>query len=366
MRVAVVHDYFCNLGGSDTVARALYDLFPNSELYTLLVYARNREAEVLRGIDVHTSFLQSLPFADRTHQPFLPLMPLAIESFDLRGYDLILSSSHTVAHGVIPPPNALHLCYCHTPMRYAWDGEQQYLSELPTLARPWMRVLMHRMRQWDVAAAARVDHFIVNSNFVARRIEKFYRRPATVIPPPVDTDFYTLQEMPRREYYLVAGRLTGYKRIDLVVDAFRSLDKQLVVIGEGPEREQLERRASSNVTFLGATTRETLREHFSQARALIFPGLEDFGIVPVEAMATGCPVIAYGAGGALDTVREGETGVLFCEQTADGVREAIARFEKMTFDAHHLRAHALNFSADKFDTRIRGFIEAKWNEFHRV
>lgn len=366
MRVAVVHDYFANLGGSDTVARALYDLYPSADLYALLVYARNREAEILRGVRMRTSFLQTLPLAQRTHQPFLPLMPFAIEAFDLRAYDLILSSSHTVAHGALPAPNALHICYCHTPMRYAWDMERHYLAELPALARPFMRLLMSRLREWDVTAAARVDHFIANSNFVAQRIQKYYRRDATIIPPPVDTNFYTLQNTPRQEYYLVAGRLTGYKRVDVVIEAFRSSDKKLVVIGDGPERKRLEGRAGANVMFLGATSREILREHFSRARALLFPGLEDFGIVPLEAQATGCPVIAYGAGGVLDTVRDGEAGVLFAEQTAESLRDAIARFETLTLNANALRAHALDFSQEKFNSRIRRFIEAKWHEFYRA
>lgn len=365
MRVAVVHDYFCNLGGSDTVARALYNLFPGAQMYALLMYARNRDAELLRGIPIHLSFLQKLPLAGRTHQPFLPLMPLAVESFDLNAFDLILSSSHTVAHGVIPPPHALHICYCHTPMRYAWDMERQYLSELPALVRPFMRLTMHRMRQWDVTSAARVNHFVANSYFVASRIATYYHRQATVIPPPVDTDFYTLQDTPREDYYLVAGRLTGYKRVDLVIEAFRDSKTRLVVIGEGPERKRLERRASSNITFLGATSRETLREHFSKARALIFPGLEDFGIVPLEAQAVGCPVIAYGAGGVLDTVRDGETGVFFAEQSVGALREAVARSEQIGFDPHVLRAHALEFSADNFNRRIQEFVKDKWNEFHR-
>lgn len=366
MRVAIVHDYFCNLGGSDSVARALYDLFPNAQMYALLVYTRNRDTPLLRGIKVQTSFLQNLPFANQTHQPYLPLMPIAIESFDLRGYDLIFSSSHTVAHGVIPPPNALHICYCHTPMRYGWDMEQQYMSELPAPIRPFMRATMHRLREWDVTASARVDHFIANSHFVAQRIEKYYRRQAVVIPPPVDTAFYAIEESPRDDYYLIAGRLTGYKRVDLVVEAFRSLDKKLVIIGEGPERKRLERMATSNVSFLGATSREVLREHFSHARALLFPGLEDFGIVPLEAQAMGCPVIAYGAGGVLDTIRDGETGVLFHEQTVSDVRDALARFEAMTFNPDVLRAHARAFSYETFNARISRFVEEKWNEFHRA
>lgn len=366
MRVAVVHDYFANLGGSDTVARALYDLFPNAHLYTLLVYARNQEAQVLRRVPVRTSFLQHLPLAQRTHQPYLPLMPFAIESFDLQGYDVILSSSHTVAHGVIPPPNALHICYCHTPMRYAWDMERQYLSEMPALLRPFLQATLHRLRQWDVTAAARVDHFIANSNFVAGRIEKYYRRTATVIPPPVDTDFYTLQKTPRQEYYLAAGRLTGYKRVDLVVDAFQGMDKKLVVIGEGPERKRLQARAGANVTFLGAASREVLQNHYSSCRALLFPGLEDFGIVPLEAQATGCPVIAYGAGGVLDTVKDGETGVLFSEQTVASVRDGIRRFETLSFDEQRLRKHAEHFSRQQFDVRIKQYIEEKWHEFHRA
>lgn len=366
MRVAVVHDYFCNLGGSDTVARALYDLFPDARLYALLMYARNRNAELLRGIPVRLSFLQKLPLAQRTHQPFLPLMPLAIESLDLSGYDLIFSSSHTVAHGVIPPPGAMHVCYCHTPMRYAWDMEQQYLSELPGVVRPFMRWTLHRLRQWDVTAAARVDLFIANSHFVAQRIYKYYRRQATVIPPPVDTDFYTMQDTPRQDYYLLAGRLTGYKRVDLAIDAFRDLKSSLVVIGDGPARKALERRAGANITFIGAASRETLREHFSKARALIFPGLEDFGIVPLEAQATGCPVIAFGAGGVLDTLRDGETGILFKEQTVAALLEALERIKGMTFDSNVLRAHALGFSREWFNLRIRQFVGENWNEFRRA
>lgn len=363
MRTVVIHDYFANLGGSDTVARALYDLFPNADMFTLLVYARNREAEVLRGVKLQTSWLEQLPFARQSHQLYLPLMPLAIETFDLDGYDLIFSSSHTVAHGVIPPPGALHICYCHTPMRYAWDMERQYLSELPAVARPFLRAMMHRLRQWDVAAAARVDYWIANSHFVARRIEKYYRRGATVIPPPVDTDFYAVSSAPRLAHYLVAGRLTGYKRVDLVIEAFRDWDRQLVIVGDGPERKRLERRAGANVRFLGAVSRAVLREQFSTSRALIFPGLEDFGIVPVEAQATGCPVIAYGAGGVMDTVRDGETGVLFAEQSVEAVRLAVTRFETMQWDTGTLRANAGYFSRAHFETRIRNFVEERWNEF---
>lgn len=366
MRVAIVHDYFCNLGGSDTVARALYDLFPQARLFTLLVYARNRKHDLLRNVPLQTSFLQKLPLAQRTHQPFLPLMPLAIESLDVRAYDLVLSSSHTVAHGVIPRPDALHICYCYTPMRYAWDMEQQYLAELPMLVRPFMRWTMHRLRQWDVTAAARVDHFVADSNFVAQRIDKYYRRQATVIPPPVDTDFYAPQETPRQDFYLVAGRLTGYKRVDLVVDAFQRLNKKLVILGDGPELKRLRRGAGAKVTFLGATSRQVLREHYAHCRALLFPGLEDFGIVPVEAQAMGCPVIAYGAGGILDTVREDETGVLFKAQTIDAVCDAVLRFEQMTFDPTRLRTNALAFSQERFRTRMLEFIQDKWDEFHRT
>lgn len=357
MRVAVVHDYFANLGGSDTVARALYDLFPGAQLYTLLIYKRNREAEVVRGIPLRTSFLQRLPFADRTHQPFLPLMPLAIETLDLREYDLVLSSSHTVAHGAIPGPGAAHICYCHTPMRYAWDMQETYLRELPAAARPVMRVVLHQLRQWDVTAAARVDRFVANSHFVEARIAKYYRRRATVIPPPVDVDYYRSTGTARDEFYLAAGRLTGYKRMDLALDAFAQLDRRLVVIGDGPERRRLERRASRNVTFLGAAPRETLRDYFSRCRALVFPGLEDFGILPLEAQACGAPVIAYGAGGALDTVIPDETGVLFAPQSAEALRAAVQRFEKLRFDPARLRAHAQAFCPENFQTRMKALIE---------
>lgn len=359
MRVAVVHDYFANLGGSDAVARALYDLYPGADLYTLLIYKRNRDAEVLRGIPVRTSFLQRLPFAERTHQPFLPLMPLAVETLDLRHYDLVLSSSHTVAHGAIPGPQAAHICYCHTPMRYAWDMERQYLAELPALARPMMRLVLHRLRQWDVTAAARVDGFAANSRFVAARISRYYHRTATVIPPPVDVEFYRATGVPREDFYLAAGRLAGYKRIDLAVQAFRQLDRRLVIIGDGPERKRLARLAGPGVQFLGAASRETLREYFSKCRALVFPGLEDFGILPVEAQACGTPVIAYGAGGALDTVIPDETGVLFNLQTPEALAQAVRRFETMQFDPSRLRMHAEPFCARNFKTRMTDFVASQ-------
>lgn len=365
LRVAIVHDYFCNLGGSDAVARALHELFPEAPVYTLLIYDRNRAAELVRGMDLHTSFLQRLPFAGRTHQPFLPLMPLAIESLDLRGYDLVLSSSHTVAKGVIPPPDALHICYCHTPMRYAWDLETEYLATLPALVRPFVAIMFHRLRQWDVTSAARVDFFIANSNFVARRIWKYYRRTATVIPPPVDTDFYAPLPVPREDFYLMAGRLAVYKRADLAVQAFARLRKPLVVIGDGPARTRLQKIAAPNITFLGGVPRETLREYFCRCRALIFPGVEDFGLVPLEAMACGAPVIAYGVGGVRDTVRDGEMGVLFTPQTVEALMEAVARFERLTFDPRALRAHALDFAPSRFAQRMQEFIRERYDEFHR-
>jgi glycosyltransferase involved in cell wall biosynthesis len=306
MKVAIVHDFFCNLGGSDQVAAVLHQLYPDAPVYTLLVSDRNRQEEPLQGMEFKTSFVQRLPLARRRHEIYLPLFPLAIESFDLTGFDLVLSSSHACAKGVIPGPEALHICYCHTPARYAWDLSYLYARRLPWLLRGCTALVMHHFRVWDVSTASRVDHFVANSRFVARRIERYYRRPSTVIYPPVDTAYFT-PGGESGDYYLVVSRLTAYKQIDLAVEAFNRLGKPLWIVGDGPERRRLQAMAGQNVRFLGALPREGVRDAMRGCQALIFPGKEDFGITPVEVQATGRPVMAYGGGGALESVIDGVT-----------------------------------------------------------
>lgn len=361
MKTAIVHEFFCNLGGSDHVAAGLHRLFPESPVYTLLISDRNRGHDLLKGMDVRSSFIQRLPFARRWHEPYLPLLPFAIESFDLAEYDLVLSSSHLCAKGVIPSPEALHLCYCHTPARYAWDLYPLYADRLSPLLRVWWSAFMHWFRVWDVSTSLRVDHFIANSRFVARRIERYYRRTAAVIHPPVATEYFT-PEGGAEDYYLVVSRLTAYKRIELAVEAFNQLGSPLLIIGDGPERSSLERRAAPHVRFLGALPREAVRSYMRKCRALIFPGKEDFGITPVEVQATGRPVVAFGAGGALETVVEGVTGVFFSEQTPAAICEAVSSLPDLGLDPQLIREHALQFDEKVFSRRIMAFIQEKWDQ----
>lgn len=355
-RIALVHEYFCNLGGADTMARVLHEMFPTAPIYTLQVYDRNRNHEWLRGMDLVTSFIQRLPLAGRTHAMFLPLMPFAIEQFDLSEYDIIISSSSMIAKGVIPPPEATHFSYTHTRQRVAWDLANEYVNMVPRPMRFFAKAYIHQLRIWDFAAAQRVDHFIANSNFVARRIHQLYRREATVIPEPVDTGSFVPMNVSREGYYLVVGRLVRYKRFDLAVEACKRLDRPLCVIGDGPERRALETLAGAETQFLGVQSHAVIREHLARTRALLFPGVEDFGIAPVEALAMGCPVIAYGAGGTLDTLQDGVTGVFFREQTVEGLIEAISEADTLKFDAQLLRESALRFSVENFKKRLFDFI----------
>jgi glycosyltransferase involved in cell wall biosynthesis len=364
MKVAIVHEFFCNLGGSDQVVADLHRLFPDAPVYILVVSDRNRGAELLEGMDLRPSFIHRLPFARRWHEPYLPLFPLAIESFDLTGHNVILSSSHVCAKGVIPPPEALHICYCHTPARYVWDLRFLYAQGLNPLLRAYNALVMHRLRMWDVSTTSRVDHFVANSHFVAQRIRRYYRRSATVIHPPVDTSFFTPGGKDE-DYFLIVSRLTAYKRIAMAVEAFNRLGHQLRIIGDGPERRQLHSLAGPNVRLLGALSRAEVRDHMRACRALIFPGKEDFGITPVEAQATGRPVVAYGGGGALETVVDGVTGVLFDEQTPEALCEAVQRSSAISFDQDAIRRHALRFDREVFEAQVRDFIEEKWSQHRR-
>lgn len=352
MKVAIVHYWLVNMRGGEHVVEALCELYPEADLYTHVV---NREvlSETLLNHTIRTTFVGRLPGAVRHYQKYLPLMPLALEQLDLRGYDLVISSECGPAKGVITTPGTLHVCYCHSPMRYVWDMYWDYLQDVPGLLRPIWRWLMHHLRRWDLAAASRVDHYFANSHYVARRIRKHYRRDAEVIHPPVATSAFAPAETVE-DYYLVVGELANYKRADLAVEAFTKLGKPLVVIGKGEQFQSLRRQAGANVRILGRQSLSVVREHYARCRALIFPGEEDFGIVPLEAMASGRPVIAFGRGGALETVLDGKTGLFFEEQTVESLSGAVERFEAVesTFDPVEIRRHAEGFDRRVFKERI--------------
>ncbi len=365
-RVAIVHDWLVVQGGAEKVLDALLELYPHADVFTLVDYLEPGQRGRLEEHHVHTSLIQRLPGARRFYRHLLPLMPYAVEQFDLRGYDLVISSSHAVAKGVITHPDQQHICYCHTPMRYAWDMKEGYLADARLLAplEWYVRHTLKRLRQWDHFTASQVDQFLTNSHYVARRIRKYYGRDATVIPPPVDIDAFPLHEEPRSDYYLAASRLVPYKRLDLIVEAFRhDGSRRLKVVGEGPERKRLESlaRGCTNIELLGYQDNETLRALMAQARGFVFAAYEDFGIVPLEAQACGTPVIAYGKGGALETVvsdalafEEGQaTGVFFQEQTRQSLLEALDRFEHYRFDPHACRRQAESFSRVSFMQRMR-------------
>jgi glycosyltransferase involved in cell wall biosynthesis len=364
MRVAIVHDWLTGLRGGEKVLELLLELFPDATLATLL-HVPGSTSPRIESRPIVTTFLQKMPLVERHYRWYLPLFPRAIESLDLSGFDLVLSSSHCAAKGAIVRGGAPHICYCHTPMRYVWDRFEDYFG------RGWKSRFLYapaarRLRRWDRSSAARVDSFIANSRYVASRIRDYYgREVGAVIPPPVDTSFYTPgmprkpgKEEPADPYYLIVSALVPYKRIELAVEAFRGRPERLLIAGSGPSRTRLEVGAPPNVRFLGFLPDEELRRLYRGARAAILPGVEDFGIVPLEAMACGAPVVAYGEGGALDTVKDGETGVLFSEPTPDSLSRAIDRVSALRFNRESLRNWAVGFSRERFLARMREFIDA--------
>lgn len=374
LRVALIHDWLITLGGADRVLLALHDVFPQAPVFVAL-HALGRLPESFRRLDVRATWLQRLPGATRRHRWLVPLMPFAFAHLNLRGYDVIVSSSHACAKGVVVPPGAIHVCYCHTPMRYAWDLSQEYLATTPAIARPGARAALAWLRQWDRATAQRVDYFIANSHFVAGRIRQHYGREATVIYPPVDTEFFTPAEgaaFPRvpssphtssrgpgeQDFYLLVSRLVGYKRVRVAVEAFNELGRPLVVVGDGPERRRLRAVARGNVRVVGEVSDRVLRGYYRQCRALVFPGEEDFGMVPVEAQACGRPVIAYGRGGALESVVDGVTGIFFKEQTPETLAAAVRNADDVRWDGATIRRHAQRFSHQRFVTEMIKFIGA--------
>lgn len=363
-RVAIVHDWLVVNGGAEKVLAALLKAFPQADVMTLVNFLPASEAAWLAPHRIVTSSLQRMPFARRYYRHYLPIMPYAIEQFDLRGYDLVISSSHAVAKGVVTHPGQQHICYCHTPMRYAWDMKEHYLENarfrLP-LMETFVRKTLKRLRQWDYFGASQVDHFIANSYNVAERISKYYRRKASVLYPPVDIEQFVLNTEPRDDYYLAASRLVPYKRLDLIIEAFKATPhRRLKIVGDGPEYARLAALAEghAHIELLGYQPNEQLIMLMSQARGFIFAADEDFGILPLEAQACGTPVIAYGKGGALETVKDichGETatGVLFEQQSAASLLTALDTFEEHHFQPQACRQQAEQFSYALFWQRLQ-------------
>jgi glycosyltransferase involved in cell wall biosynthesis len=369
MKTAVIHEWLVTYAGSERVIEQILALYPQSDLYSLVEFLPDSLKSFIHHKPVTTSFLQKLPFANPNFRRYLPLMPLAIEQFDLADYDLVISSNHAVAKGVVTHPDQLHLCYVHTPVRYAWDLQQQYLQGAK-LDRGWRRLLtqliLHYLRLWDLATANRVDYFIANSRYVARRIWKTYRRPARVIYPPVDVDrFYPKPH--RDDFYLILSRFVPYKRVDLVVEAFTRLGLPLVVIGDGAGRKQIEAIAGPNILLLGHQPSQVVVDYMQRCKAFVFAAAEDFGIAPVEAQAAGAPVLAYGYGGVTETIIPEITGLLFEEQTVESLMATVQRFESGAyhFEIDLLRQNAERFSIDRFQQQFSQYVDQKMSTFRR-
>ena len=364
-KIALVHDWLTGQRGGEKVLEVLAELFPQAPIYTLF-HVRGSQSADIEGKAIRSSFLQRLPLAKRHYRSYLPLFPLAVELFDLQEFDLVVSSSHCAAKGVIPRPDALHISYIHSPMRYAWNQYFAYFSpgRLGVFSRWLIPPVISALRVWDVASSARTDIFVANSRNVARRIEKYYRREAEVIPPPVDTDFFKpAASSAAGSYFLIVSALVPYKRIDLAVEVFNRTGQELWIVGQGPEFRKLRRSAKSNIRFLGSLPAEDLRQAYRGGWALLQPWEEDFGIATLEAQACGLPVIAYGRGGARETVLPGKTGLLFEALSAAGLAGALDNFQGLAFNKSAARKNAMRFSRQIFKKKIHHFIRRAWAEF---
>ncbi len=367
-KIAIIHDWLTGMRGGEKCLEVFCELFPQSVLYTL-IHKKGSLSPVIESMDIRTSFLQKIPGITDQYRNFLPLFPCAIESFDLSGYDLVLSSSHCVAKGAKSPQSALNISYCHTPVRYAWKFFDEYFSDI-TEPKKWIiRKIMDHLKKWDISSNNRIDYFIATSENVKYLIKEYYKRDADMIYPPVDVDFYSNSVGEGKDFYLVVSALEPYKRIDLAVKAFNSNGRKLVVIGKGTKLNSLKGMAKGNIEFLGWVSNDMLKDYYKSCKALIFPGREDFGIVPVEVQAQGRPVIAYAEGGVLETViplngSEPPTGIFFSEQTIEALNGAIDKFELniAVFDPKVLRENAMPFGRERFSREIKAYLENKWNE----
>jgi len=357
MKTAIIHDWLTGQRGGEMGLEILCQLYPDATIFTLL-HKKGSVSPVIENMKIKTSFVQQLPFAEEKYRNYLALFPMAVESFDLKGYDVIISHSHCVAKGAIPQNGATHICYCYTPMRYAWLFYDEYFGNRNILAQGLIKPILADLRRWDKKTSKRVNYFVACSQHVRKRIQDFYDRDADVVYCPVDTSRFNIGNKDE-DFYLIISAFVPYKKIDLAIEAFNKLDKPLYVIGGGPDEKRLRKMAGPKIKFLGWKTPDELVEYFSKCRALVFPGEEDFGIVPVEAQASGRPVIAYKKGGALETVVEGETGVFFEKQAADSLADAVTRFEKMSFDKNKIRQNALKFDKSVFKEKMRDYVKEK-------
>lgn len=360
LRVAIIHYWLFHMRGGEKVLEALCEMFPQADIFTH-VLDREKLSPVIQKHRIETTFISRMPMARKLYQKYLPFMPRALEELDLNAYDLVISSEAGPAKGVIARPDALHICYTHSPMRYLWDQYHIYFQRAGGFTKLVMPHLVHELRKWDVTSAARVDAFAANSNHVAKRIRKYWRRESTVVFPPVAVDsFGPVPASERAPFFLWAGELVSYKRPDLAVEAFNRLGLPFVVIGDGPERKPLEAIARPNITFLGKVPFDVLKSHYARCQALVFPGEEDFGIIPVEVMASGRPVIAYERGGALDTVVPGVSGQFFQDASVDGLIDAIEQFTRTAgdFDPQAAMTHARQFAPERFKDGMRALIAA--------
>jgi glycosyltransferase involved in cell wall biosynthesis len=361
MKIAIIHDWLIVYAGSEKCVESFTNIWPEADIYTLVNFLTPEEQKIIVKDKVPiTSFLQNWNSARRNHRKFLPLFPYAIEQFDLSKYDLIISSSHAVAKGVLTNSNQLHINYCHTPIRYAWDLTHQYLNESGLskgIKGTIAKAILHYIRLWDVSASNRVDYFVANSNYIAGRIKKIYRRDSEIIYPPVDTANFPIQTK-KENYFLTASRFVPYKRIDLIVEAFSKMpDKRLIIIGDGPDADKLKSKATVNIEFLGYQPTEKLREYMQKAKAFVFAADEDFGIMPIESLACGTPVIAFNRGGTAETIIDNQTGIHFNEQSALSIKDAVEKFEKSTagFNPEFINEYAEN--------KFKSFVDEKCQQF---
>ena len=369
LKTAIVHEWLVNYAGSERCVESFTNIWRDAPVYTLVDFLNEDERRIiLKGRKANTSFIQKLPLARTQHRKYLPLFPLAIEQFDLNAYDLVLSSSHAVAKGVLTNSHQLHICYCYTPMRYAWDLYHIYLKEaglLSGISGLAAKMILHKLRTWDIISSNRVDQFIAISNHISKRIKKTYNRDSVVIYPPVDVHLFESQS-DKENFYLTASRMVSYKRIDIIVEAFSAMpDKKLIVIGDGPEMRKIKSKADKNIEILGYQDFASLKSYMQKAKAFIFAAEEDFGIIAVEAMACGTPVIALNKGGVSETVSDNNTGILFNQQSPESIKEAVLQFELIQdkFDPAIIRAHSLQFGRNIFEEKLKQFINEKSNDF---
>ncbi len=368
LKIAIVTDWLTNYGGAESVISAFHDLFPNAPIYTT-IYKPEKMRELGKLKNVHTSHLQKIPGIK--HQWLLGMMPTAVEMMDLDEYDVVLSSCHSVSKGVITKPNTLHISYCHTPMRYAWEtwDFESRLKKFPRILHSNIRKQIVKIRKWDYAAAQRVDQYVANSSYIGGKIKEHYKRKSYVIYPPVHTEKFKPIAHPTEDYYFSVGRLVPYKKFDLLVETFNELGLTLKIAGSGPDLKKLKKMASAtagNVEILGYVDDKKLTDLYANCKGFLFPQMEDAGIVPLEAMSCGRPVIAFNKGGSMDTMIDGKTGVLFEKQTKKSLVTAIERFEKMKFDSKFIREHALKFDVEKFKEKIQKYIDLQWKEFKKI